>query len=124
MGEELVERTDLKIERKVQDAGHLIGVLWIDGAFQGTLVSSQEQLGQVALPEQEEIGEDKSVQDSGCSTQTCFDFIEVVIKKTQSVYNHPCGQYYYLTTANTPYLAIQRLPLVTGLLAGKGSMRG
>ena len=77
----MVERTDLKIERKVQDAGHLIGVLWIDGAFQGTLVSSQEQLGQVALPEQEEIGEDKSVQDSGCSTQTCFDFIEVVITK-------------------------------------------
>ena len=47
----------------------------------GHSVSSQEQLGQVALPEQEEIGEDKSVQDSGCSTQTCFDFIEVVITK-------------------------------------------
>ena len=78
-----MKKTDFKIERKVQDAGHLIGVLWIDGAFQGTLsaLSSQEQLGQVALPEQEEIGEDKSVQDSGCSIQTCFDFIEVVITK-------------------------------------------
>ena len=73
------EKTDFRIERKVQDARHLKGVLWIDGAFQGTLVSSQEQLGQVALPEQEEIGEDKSVQDSGCSTQTCFHFVEVVI---------------------------------------------
>ena len=68
-----MKKTDFKIERKVQDAGHLIGVLWIDGAFQGTLSAAKSKWKM--------IGEDKSVQDSGCSIQTCFDFIEVVITK-------------------------------------------
>ena len=36
-----MKKTDFKIERKVQDAGHLIGVLWIDGAFQGTLSAAK-----------------------------------------------------------------------------------
>ena len=85
-----------KKEWVVQKAGHRLVFSWIEGASQSTLPSIQS-IVTCAIARDREIGKSYAATHTVLTLHLLHD---------------------------TPYLAIQSLPLASRLLAGKGSMQG